>query len=278
LFDEATQSSEPLALLPFLRAERVILAGDHRQLGPTILSQRAQDGGLGVSLFERLLEDHGDGVKRMLLEQYRMNEAIMSFPSREMYDGRLRAHPSVATHTLGDVARTALPGFDATPVLFLDTAGKGYDDSEAPGTASRINEGEAALVGARLRELLAAGVAPEEIAVIAPYSAQVALLRTLALDAGVPESVEIDTVDAFQGREKDAVLVSLTRSNAEGQIGFLAELRRMNVAITRARRHLFVVGDSATLAAHPYYQRFIDYAQSVGGYRSAWEWPDPASP
>ncbi|HYX93087.1 MAG TPA: C-terminal helicase domain-containing protein, partial [Myxococcaceae bacterium] len=136
---------------------------------------------------------------------------------------------------------------------------------------SLYNEGEATLVAARARELLAAGLAAHELAIIAPYRAQAALLREL-----VPEgAVEIDTVDAFQGREKDAVLVSLTRSNSEGQLGFLTDLRRMNVAITRPRRHLFVVGDSATLGAHPFYARFIESAQRRGGYRSAWEWPEP---
>ncbi|HZN95505.1 MAG TPA: AAA domain-containing protein, partial [Myxococcales bacterium] len=271
LFDEATQAVEPLGLLPFLRAKVVVLAGDHRQLPPTVLSMEASRAGLSLSLFERLLQDHGDAVKRMLREQYRMHEQIMSFPSREMYGGELRAHGSVARRTLQQVLR---PGaaVDAPPVLFLDTAGKGFDDEVAQGSESRFNRGEAALVAARVRELLDAGLAPAELAVIAPYSAQADLLRERAAHP----DVEVDTVDAFQGREKDAVLVSLTRSSATGEIGFLADLRRMNVAITRARRHLFVVGDSATLAGHPFYARFIEEAQQQGGYRSAWEWPEPA--
>ncbi|HEY8211732.1 MAG TPA: IGHMBP2 family helicase [Myxococcaceae bacterium] len=271
LFDEATQAVEPLGLLPFLRAKTVILAGDHRQLPPTVLSMEASKAGLSISLFERLLADHGDAVKRMLREQYRMHEQIMSFPSREMYGGELRAHPTVAKRTLAEVLK---PGaaVDAPPLLFLDTAGKGFDDEVAQGSESRFNPGEAALVAARARELLDAGLAPAELAVIAPYSAQADLLRERAPHP----DVEIDTVDAFQGREKDAILVSLTRSNAGGDIGFLSDLRRMNVAITRARRHLFVVGDSATLSGHPFYARFIEEAQQQGGYRSAWEWPEPA--
>nr|BDT37067.1 AAA domain-containing protein [Myxococcus sp. MH1] len=271
LLDEATQATEPLALLGFLRAPIVILAGDPQQLPPTVLSQEAARAGLAVSLFERLLEDHGDGVKRMLREQYRMNARIMDFPSREMYAGQLRAHPSVADHTLQDVLP---PGteVDAPPVLFLDTAGKGFDEEVEPTTHSLFNTGEAGLIEARVRALLGHGLDPRELAVITPYSAQAHRLRE-RLEPFAPD-VEVDTVDAFQGREKDAILVSLTRSNSEGQVGFLNDLRRMNVALTRARRHLFVVGDSATLSGHPFYARFIEGTQTSAGYRSAWEWPD----
>ncbi|GEN06207.1 DNA helicase, putative [Myxococcus fulvus] len=271
LLDEATQATEPLALLGFLRAPIVILAGDPQQLPPTVLSQEAARAGLAVSLFERLLKDHGDSVKRMLREQYRMNARIMDFPSREMYAGELRAHPSVADHTLQDVLP---PGteVDAPPVLFLDTAGKGFDEEVEPTTHSLFNTGEADLIEARVRALLGHGLAQRELAVITPYSAQAHRLRE-RLEPFAPD-VEVDTVDAFQGREKDAILVSLTRSNGEGQVGFLNDLRRMNVALTRARRHLFVVGDSATLSGHPFYARFIEGTQTSAGYRSAWEWPD----
>ncbi|XXF76802.1 AAA domain-containing protein [Myxococcaceae bacterium GXIMD 01537] len=271
LIDEATQATEPLTLLGFLRAPKVVLAGDPQQLPPTVLSQEAAKAGLGVSLFERLLKDHGEGVKRMLREQYRMNERIMSFPSAEMYGGELRAHPSVAERTLAEVLT---PGaeVDAPPVLFLDTAGKGFDEEVEETTRSLFNRGEADLVVARVKELLAAGLNPRELAVITPYSAQAFALRE-RVEALSPD-VEVDTVDAFQGREKDAVLVSLVRSNAEGQVGFLSDLRRMNVALTRARRHLLVVGDSATLSGHPFYARFIEGTQADGLYRSAWEWPD----
>lgn len=268
LLDEATQALEPLALMAFLKAPTVILAGDPKQLAATVISLEAGKRGLGVSLFERLLKDYGEEVKRLLKEQYRMHEQIMRFPSREMYGGELRAHPSVAARTLADVLRDGA-GVDAPPVLFLDTAGKGFDESKAPGTESLRNEGEAELVVARARELLAAGLDPRELAIITPYRAQASLLREALAD--VPE-LEIDTVDAFQGREKDAVLVSLVRSNTEQALGFLEDLRRMNVAITRPRRHLFVVGDTATLSSHEFYARFVEEAQAQGGYRSAWEW------
>lgn len=269
LLDEATQAVEPLALMAFLKAPTVVLAGDPQQLAPTVLSLEAAAQGLSTSLFERLLADYGDEVKRMLKEQYRMHERIMAFPSARMYGGALRAHASVAQRRLAEVLSQGA-AVDAPPVLFLDTAGKGFEESKAPGTESLRNEGEADLVVARARELLAAGLAPEELAVITPYRAQASLIRERLADV---EAVEVDTVDAFQGREKDAVLVSLVRSNAEQALGFLTDLRRMNVAITRPRRHLFVVGDSATLAGHSFYAAFQDEAQAHGGYRSAWEWP-----
>lgn len=270
LIDEATQATEPIALIAYLKAPRVVLAGDHQQLSAVVKSPEAAKQGLAKSLFERLLEDQGEGVKRMLREQYRMHAQIMAFPSREMYGGELRAHPSVAARTLGEVLSPDAQ-VDAPPVLFLDTAGKGFEDEVDAENSSRFNRGEAELVVGHARALLAAGLSASELAVIAPYRAQVNVIREqLGRD-----DVEVDTVDAFQGREKDAVLVSMTRANTEGELGFLKDLRRMNVALTRARRHLFVVGDSATLGSHAYYGRFIEAAQAEGGYRSAWEWPVP---
>lgn len=269
LFDEATQAIEPLSLGAFSKADTVILAGDPFQLSPTVLSLEAQKQGLGRSLFERLLGDHGDSVKRMLKEQHRMHETIMRFPSDATYGGQLRAHPDAAHRDLAPLLSTPL---DAPPVLFLDTAGKGFDESKAPQTESLRNEGEAGLLGARVHTLLAAGLAPTDLAVITPYRAQAQLLRERL--AAFPE-LEVDTVDAFQGREKEAVLLSLVRSNSEPQLGFLEDLRRLNVALTRPRRHLFVVGDSATLSAHPLYARWIEFVTNAGGYRSAWEWPEP---
>jgi hypothetical protein len=268
LVDEATQATEPLTLLALLRADRVVLAGDHRQLPPTVLSQEAAAGGLATSLFERLLALHGDPIRQMLREQYRMNAELMELPSRAFYGGELRAHPSVAGRTLA----TVLPGttLDAPPLLFLDSAGKGWEEVSPPGSESLENPGEADVVVARARALLAAGLSPEQIAVITPYRAQAARMAP-TLD---PLSIEVNTVDAFQGREAEAVLVSCVRSNAEGRLGFLTDLRRMNVALTRAKVHAFVVGDSATLGNHPFYGDLIERAQALGGYRSAWEWSE----
>ncbi|MFL5321648.1 MAG: AAA domain-containing protein [Myxococcaceae bacterium] len=269
LFDEATQATEPVSMIPYLRSTKVIMAGDPLQLPPTILSEKAAKEGLGVSLFERLLKDHGDGVKRMLKEQYRMNERIMSFPSQKTYGGELRAHPSVAHRELNELLTKKL---DAPPVLFLDTAGKGFDEQQEESSQSLFNEGEAALVRARVEELQAAGMPTRELAVITPYAAQARYLRERIPN----EEIEVDTVDAFQGREKDAILVSFVRSNLEQKLGFLTDLRRLNVLLTRPRRHLFLVGDSATLSSHPFYAALLEHVQKDEGYRSAWEWPEPS--
>ena len=249
---------EPAVLLALLRADRAVLAGDHLQLPPTVISAAAAEGGLGVSLFERLAEAHGEAAMVTLAEQRRMNEAIMSFPSRALYGGRLRAHPSVAGWKL-----------DEEPLLFVDTAGTGFEEGPPEGSDSRHNEGEAALVVREVERVLALGVAPCDVAVISPYDAQVQRLRQL-LAAQVDEGLEVDTVDGFQGREKEAVVVSLVRSNDTGEVGFLSDVRRMNVAITRARKKLVVVGDSATVARHPFYEAFVRHAQETGAWVSAW--------
>ena len=156
-----------------------------------------------------------------------------------------------------------------TPLEFIDTAGAGYDEELEPDGESRLNRGEADLVCRKVQALLEAGLPAADIAVIAPYAAQVRLLRS-RLD--VP-GLEIDSVDGFQGREKEAVVISLVRSNVEGEIGFLGDIRRMNVAMTRARRKLLLVGDSATLSAHPFYTRMLEYFEHQGAYHTVWEEP-----
>jgi ATP-dependent RNA/DNA helicase IGHMBP2 len=206
----------------------------------------------------------------MLEVQHRMHTEIMRFPSDTLYQGRLVAHASVATHLLADLPEIAASERTRTPVLFVDSAGKGWSEESPEGSASKRNPGEAERVAREVRGLIEAGVAARDIGVIAPYSAQVQLLRSLLPD----EELEIDTVDAFQGREKEAICVSLTRSNDTGEIGFLGDVRRMNVALTRARRRLFVVGDSATIGGNAFYAAFIQHTQSNGQYRSAWEEPE----
>jgi len=257
--DEATQAVEPAAILALLRADRAVLAGDHLQLPPTVLSAAAQEGGLGVSLFERLAALHGDSAKVTLAEQHRMNRLIMGYPSEALYGGALRAHPSVADHAV-----------DARPLEVVDTAGRGFEEETPPGSDSRQNPGEAELAAAEVARLLERGLLPREVALIAPYEAQVQRLRHL-LGRWLDEGLEVDTVDGFQGRAKEAVVVSLTRSNDAGEVGFLADVRRMNVAITRARKKLVVVGDGATVSRHPFYDGFFRYAQQLGAWCSAWE-------
>ena len=152
----------------------------------------------------------------------------------------------------------------------IDTSGRGFEEATPEGSDSKVNEGEAGLAAAEVERVLALGVAPSDVAVIAPYEAQVQRLRQL-LASRVEAGLEIDTVDGFQGREKDAVVVSLVRGNDQGDVGFLADVRRMNVALTRARRKLVVVGDGATVSRHPFYARFFEHAQATGAWRSAWE-------
>lgn len=257
--DEATQAIEPAVHLALLRAERAVLAGDHLQLPPTVLSAEAQAGGLGISLFERLVELHGDAVKVTLAEQHRMNEQIMRFPSDALYGGALRAHPAVAHHALDDA-----------PLELVDTAGRGFEEETPDGSDSKANAGEAELAAAEVERVLALGVAPADVAVISPYDGQVQRLRALLADR-LEEGLEVDTVDGFQGREKEAVIVSLVRSNDTGEVGFLADVRRMNVALTRARKKLVVVGDGATVSRHPFYAAFLAHAERTGAWRSAWE-------
>ena len=267
VIDEAGQSTEPGVWLPILRSDRIILAGDHCQLPPTVVSPDAAAQGFGLSLMERLMTELGPTVSRQLTVQYRMNEAIMNFSSQEFYDDSLQADPSVQGHLLSDLPGVTAEALTDTPVEYIDTAGASYDEEIEPDGQSRRNSQEAVLVSRKVEALLATGVLPGDIAVITPYAAQVRLLRELL----EPLGVEADTVDGFQGREKEAVIISLVRSNQTGDIGFLADTRRMNVALTRARRKLLVIGDSATISVHPFYERLIGYFEQIGAYRSVWE-------
>ena len=267
--DEACQTPEPACWIAIGRAKRLVLAGDHCQLPPTVLSLEATRKGLSVSLMERLVACFGPSITRRLREQYRMNDAIAGFSSAEFYASDLVAHNSVKEHLLRDLPGVESLPFTASPVNFIDTAGAGYDEEEVNESKRNVNEAKLGVL--KVRGLLEAGLTPEQIAVITPYSAQVKLLREI-LD--VP-GLEIDSVDGFQGREKEAVVFSMVRSNPEGDVGFLADVRRTNVALTRARRKLIVIGDSATLANHPFYQRMLTYFEQIGAYGSVWEESEP---
>jgi predicted DNA helicase len=267
IMDEANQATEAAAWGPLQYADRLVLAGDHKQLPPTIISAQAASAGFNVSLPERLLRELGPDISRRLTVQYRMNSAIMQFSSDEFYESSLTAHTSVEGHLLQDLPGVESNDLTDTPVTFIDTAGASYDEESEPEGESRFNPLEAEVLLKKLEALLAAGLPPAAIAVISPYAAQVRLLRQR-----IPQSeVEVDSVDGFQGREKEAVIVSLVRSNRENEIGFLEDIRRMNVALTRARRKLIIIGDSATIAAHPFYQRMVNYFESIGAYHSVWE-------
>lgn len=284
VLDEATQALDPLALAALRRAPIVVLAGDPRQLPPTVIDPSVAREGLGTTFFERLLDgDSTDGADespgsaddsgrgalgRMLLVQHRMHEAIMRFPSERFYEGRLVAAPEVATHRLEDLGVRPDPTRDA-PWLFVDAAGRGWEEERSDDDPSTRNPGQAERVAAEVKRLVRRGVMPRDIAVITPYEAQARVLRGLLVELR-REGLEVGTVDGFQGREKEAVVVDLVRSNDRGEVGFLADVRRMNVAITRARRFLLVVGDGATLASHAFYAAFLEHAENDGAHLSAW--------
>lgn len=276
VLDEASQAPDPLALIPIARAKRLVLAGDPKQLPPTVLDMDAARAGLGTTLFERLAER--PEITALLRVQYRMHEELMRFPSESMYDGKLIAADAVRARSLADYPEVEPDELRPQPFCLLDSAGKGWDeeregqlggDDDALVGPSTRNPGQALRTVAETRRLLARGVAPSEIAVITPYLAQARDLRAALRDA-IDKGLEVGTVDGFQGREKDCVIVDLVRSNTVGSVGFLADVRRMNVAITRARRYLLVLGDSGTLAAHPYYKSLLDAAEARGAYLSAW--------
>ncbi|MCA9969399.1 MAG: AAA family ATPase, partial [Anaerolineales bacterium] len=203
VIDEAGQATEPATWIPVPRVRRVVLAGDPQQLPPTVLAREAA--GLGVSLLEGLMAGE-TAVSTRLEVQYRMHADIMGFSSAEFYDGSLRAAESVAGHLLADLPGVARRAETETAVVFIDTAGASYEEEVEPDGSSRLNRQEAALVVRQVRLLRAAGV--QDIGIITPYAAQVRLLR-----AQLPDDVEIHSVDGFQGREKEAIVISLVRSN-----------------------------------------------------------------
>ncbi|KAF6333207.1 immunoglobulin mu DNA binding protein 2 [Rhinolophus ferrumequinum] len=275
VIDECSQALEASCWVPLLRARRCILAGDHKQLPPTTVSHKAARAGLSLSLMERLAQKHGDTVVRTLTVQYRMHRAIMQWASDAMYHGQLTAHPSVAGHLLRDLPGVAATEDTGIPLLLVDTAGCGLFELEEE-DESKGNPGEVLLVSLHVQALLDAGVQASDIAVITPYNLQVDLLRQ-SLSHKHPK-LEIKSVDGFQGREKEAVVLSFVRSNRKGEVGFLAEDRRINVAVTRARRHVAVVCDSHTVNNHTFLKTLVDYFTEHGEVRTAFEYLDDIVP
>ncbi|XP_071353814.1 DNA-binding protein SMUBP-2 isoform X2 [Trachinotus anak] len=270
VIDECAQALESSCWIALLRARKCILAGDYKQLPPTIKSQKAASKGLSLSLMERLIQMYGDSVVRMLTVQYRMNSAIMEWASKEMYQGRLTAHSSVERHLLKDLPGVSCVEETSTPLLLIDTAGCGLSEMEVTDEQSKGNQGEVDIVELHIKALTEAGIKAKDIAVIAPYNLQVDLLRQ-KLSTRHPE-LEIKSVDGFQGREKEAVVLSLVRSNRKGEVGFLAEDRRINVAVTRARRHIAVVCDTQTVQNHAFLKSLIDHMTEFGEVRTAFEY------
>lgn len=278
ILDEAGQATEPAAWIPLRRAGKVVMAGDHCQLPPTVHSGRKGKESLLYTLFERFHDALDEKSKIRLDVQYRMHERIMRFSSQEFYEGKLLCGEQNSGHVLAGIEGIKQSEDTNTPFVFLDTAGLGYEEKEEEGTGSRYNEEEAQLVVRIYRGLTEAGLAPCQIGIVSPYKAQVKLLNQLIAgprdEPGAKDLPEIDSVDAFQGREKEAILVSLVRANLKGDIGFLSDTRRMNVAMTRARRKLVVIGDSGTISNLPFFQDFIRYAEEMQAYRSAWEFQE----
>ena len=284
--DEAAQALEPGCWIPIAKGQRLVLAGDHHQLPPTVKSEKAAREGLRETLFEKCIQRQPN-TARMLTTQYRMHTHIMGFSSEKFYGGQLVPHPSVRHADLAAYdPRFNDPRFAPDlPVEFIDTAGCGYQELAIPESRSTANPEEAHLLLERLAQLLAQLLEPGEptdpdqrpltIGVIAPYRAQINYLKDAIEDSAVlndlllQRRLSVGTVDSFQGQERDIIAITFTRSNPQGEIGFLSDIRRMNVGMTRARRKLLLVGDSSTLCRHPFFVELLAYVKGVGGYRTA---------
>lgn len=268
--DEATQATEPSCLIPINKATRVIMAGDHKQLPPTVLAEEAKDE-LQVTAFEKLVSRKGDSITEMLLTQYRMNEEIMEFSDQNFYNGKLQADSSVANHTLAglmpdDYTLDEPSWFSEAldpeqTVSFLDTKKIEARERQRPGSTSRENPTEVKIVS-RLADWLIGYLPARDIGIISPYDDQIDLLNS-SIDE---ENLEIKTVDGFQGREKEVIIISFVRSNDGNELGFLTDIRRLNVSLTRARRKLIMVGNSGTLSTHDTYKKLIKFVKKRNSY------------
>lgn len=269
VIDEAAQALEPATWIPIIKAEKVIFAGDPYQLPPTVKSRKAAREGLSITLLEKCVErlEH----ITLLDTQYRMNRAIMGFSNEQFYQNQLQAAEAVAEWQL------FLPdGTPSVPLEFIDTAGCGFDECKNPESQSLYNLEEYFVLRQHLDHLLVLlGEQAVSFGIISPYREQVKKIREAIegdFDHFPDAQLEVNTIDAFQGQERDVMYISLVRSNDRGEIGFLSDTRRMNVAMTRAKKKLIIIGDSATLASHPFYRAFLDYVDAHGTYSTAWEW------
>ena len=273
--DEAAQAMEAATWIPIRRAGRVILAGDHCQLPATVKSYESMKGGLATSLMERIVANHPESVK-LLTIQYRMHQDIMEFSSRWFYDGKMKAAPEVKHRSLLDFD-TAVEWIDTSIAEETPITADGYDEIAFAETitvnAGKINRDEAWLTLVSLQsyiEKIGVERFREEnldIGIISPYRAQTQYLRHLIKKTpffrGLRRAISVNTVDGFQGQERDIILISMVRSNEKGQIGFLRDLRRMNVAMTRARMKLIIIGNIKTLSSNPFYSQLYGYIQQL---------------
>lgn len=273
-FDEASQALEPTVWIPLLKCKRLILCGDHFQLPPVVKSLAAKKGGLEETLLDRCIELKG--TVTLLNRQYRMNKIIMGFSNKWFYGNELIADESIAGHQLVNEESGSLP----VCLEFIDTAGCSYEEVQNPETLSYSNPGEGRVLLQHLEQLTRdysqrTHADPISIGIISPYKEQREWLKEelalLSLDKSKVKELSVKTIDGFQGEERDVIYISLVRSNEVSEIGFLSDQRRMNVAITRARKKLVVFGDSATISSSAFYQAFLEYCEANGLYRSAWE-------
>ncbi len=257
IIDEAAQALEPATWIPILKAEKVILVGDPHQLPPTVKSSEAAKKGLSISLME-----HGINYLEntsLLKIQYRMNHLIMNFSNQQFYKNQLQAHESVANHTI----------LDELAVEFIDTAGCSYDEKSVEGSTSLHNPEEVSLLEKHLQALEEKeNIDRYSIGIISPYKGQVEYMKNHLYEK---KNISVNTIDSFQGQERDIIYISLVRSNMNSEIGFLKDYRRMNVAMTRAKKKLIVIGDSATLGNDHFYADFLNYCEKIEAYRTAWE-------
>ena len=267
IIDEAAQALEPATWIPISRADKVVLAGDPFQLPPTVKSQAAAKRGLNVTLIEKGIQKFPQ--VNLLNIQYRMNHLIMGFSNDQFYDGKLLADVSVEHWDLGIEGEN--------PLEFIDTAGTGFEEKVNSESGSKSNPEEFQILQEHLYQLMTHF--DEEnlpsIGIISPYREQVKTMEEISREDPKLESLQdvitINTIDAFQGQERDIIYISLVRSNEKQQIGFLSDARRMNVAMTRAKKKLIIIGDSATIGGNSFYADFIEYVEAYGAYRTAWE-------
>lgn len=262
IIDEASQALEPECWNAMLRADRVILAGDHLQLAPTVKSMKAEKLGLSTTLLTRM----ADSLKHSYLldTQYRMNDKILSFSNKKFYDSKLKSASGINTWTLVN---------DSEPLVMIDTSGSGFEEVMNAKSLSRYNEGEYFI----LREHFLLNKDKYEntsIGIISPYREQVKYLKNKIEDdeAFNTYDITVNSIDGFQGQEKDVIYISLVRSNDKGEIGFLKDERRLNVAMTRARKKLIIIGDMSTLSQDTLFNELSQHIEKEGLYQSAWEY------
>ncbi len=257
--DEAGQSMEPAAWVPIMKANKVVIAGDPCQLPPVVKSVKAAKKGLDISLLEKCIQRHQQVA--LLRTQYRMHQVIMQFSNNEFYNGQLES---------GDKNSQWLLFENDKAFEFIDTAGCSFEEEPGDEGSSLQNEPEAGVLVKHLTQI-DAQLSGASVGVISPYRAQTELLKKKLRDYAF---VSVNTVDAFQGQERDVIYISLVRSNDRQEIGFLKDYRRMNVAMTRARKKLVIIGDSSTFGNDGFYQRMLSYIENSALYRTAWEFAE----